>query len=369
MWNDIELLANDDTGSCRLNIDSRQESGSALYQVDTLLKISSTEKVSFNPKLFACITSEGCIIVADKSVCLLDSICQSLLLQLQFDTEVDVVDLCYEGRFLLVGERNGSVHLIHVLSRQILLTKAFLPDVGISNEQTFKRLLLEKDASDEGVYNMFLLTRRGLHCIMYFHIARINDAVESMDIGAAKGLEEKIKTCFISTKEYHTDGCLSLFLGDLTSDIHLLIGGRGNYSLSKWKMDPVQKHVRVQNLVDSGMIQGAKKLQVLDNLLFVLDEEGVLSVWDVYTMVLVWDGPCHLSDFLLTTEGDSSSSLTRQRDTNLKLIALTFPNEKQMRSLAVYSLPTMNHLYSIEVSDICTLVQIGITMDLIKFMH
>ncbi|XP_073442136.1 kinetochore-associated protein 1 isoform X2 [Dendrobates tinctorius] len=370
MWNDIELLANDDTGSCRLNIDSRQESGTALYQVDTLLKISSTEKVSFNPNLFACNTSEGCIIVADKSVCLLDSICQSLLLQLQFDTEVDVVDLCYEGRFLLVGERNGSIHLIHVLSRQILFTKTLVPDVGISNEQTFKRLLLEKDASDEGVYNMFLLTNGGLHCIMYFHIARINDAIESMDVGAAKELEGKIKTCFISAEQYHTDGCLSLFIGDLTSDIHLLIGGRGDYALSKWKMDPVQKHVAVQNLADCGMIQGAKKLQVLDNLLFVLDEEGILSVWDVYTMVLVWDWPsCHLSDFLLTTEGDSSSSVTRRRDTNLKLIALTFPNEKQMRSLAVYSLPTMNHLYSIEVSDICTLVQIGITMDTIYLLE
>lgn len=50
MWNDIEILANDDTGSCRLNIDSRQESGTSLYQVDTLLKIASTEKV----RLFFC---------------------------------------------------------------------------------------------------------------------------------------------------------------------------------------------------------------------------------------------------------------------------------------------------------------------------
>ncbi|XP_040272101.1 kinetochore-associated protein 1 [Bufo bufo] len=370
MWNDIELLANDDTGSCRLNIDSRQESGTALYQVDTLLKISSSEKVSFNPKLYACNTSEGCIIVADKSVCLLDSICQSLLLQLQFDTEVDVVGLCFEGRFLLVGERNGSVHLIHVISRQILMTKTLVQNTGKNNEKTFKRLLLEIDASDEGVYHLFLLTNEGLYCIMYFHIARINDALESMDISAAKELEGKIKTCFISTENYHTDGCLSLLIGDLTSDVHLVIGGRGDYVLSKWKMDPVKKHVAVQNLADSSMIQGAKKLQVLDNLLFVLDDDGILSVWDVYTLVLVWDWPfCRLSDFLLTTEGDASSSITRQRDTNLKLIALTFPNEKQMRSLAVYSLPTMNHLYSIEVSDVCTLVQIGVTMDTIYLLE
>ncbi|XP_075690227.1 kinetochore-associated protein 1 isoform X2 [Rhinoderma darwinii] len=247
---------------------------------------------------------------------------------------------------------------------------ALVQNVGKNNEQTFTRLLLEKDALDEGVCHMFLLTNGGLYCIMYFPIARIHDAVENMDIRTVKELEEKIQTCFVSTEDYHTNGCLSMLIGDLTSDLHLVIGGRGDYALSKWKMDSVKKHLAVQNLADSSMIQGVKKLQLLDNLLFILDEDGILSVWDVYTLVLVWDWPtCHLSDFLLTTEGDSSSSVTRQRDTNLKLIALTFPNEKQIRSLAVYSFPTMNHLYSIEVSDICTLVEIDITMDTIYLLE
>ncbi|XP_053328174.1 kinetochore-associated protein 1 [Spea bombifrons] len=370
MWNDIELLANDDTGSCRLNIDSRQESGTALYQVDTLLKISSSEQVLSSPKLYACNSSEGCIVVADRSVSLLDSICQSLLLQLQFDTEVDVVGLCCEGQFLLVGERNGNIHLIHVQSRQILITKALIQGVPKPNFQTYQKLLIERDTSDEGVYNIFVLTNGGLYCIMYFHLERINKAIETMDVGSAKELEGKIKTCFISTEEYHTDGCLNLVIGDLTSDIHLIIGGKGDYVLSKWKMDPVQKHIAVQNLEDSSIIRGARKFQVLDNLLFVLDEDDILSVWDVYTLILIWDWPtCRISDFLLTTEGDSSSSVTCRRDTNLKLIALTCPNEKQLRSLAVYSLPTMNHLYSVEVSDVATLVQTGISMDTIYLLE
>nr|DBA23163.1 TPA: hypothetical protein GDO54_014103 [Pyxicephalus adspersus] len=370
MWNDIEILANDDTGSCRLNIDSRQESGTALYQVDTLLKISSTEKVTVNPKLFAFNSNEGCIIVVDKSVCLLDSICQSLQLQLQFDTEVDVVGICHEGQFLVVGERNGNVHLIHVLSRQILITKAWILKLVVIFCTTFYVLILIYPNVLLGVYHMFLLTNGGLYCIMYFHLARINDAVENMDFSSAKELEGKLKTCFTSTEKYHTEGCLNLVIGDLTSDTHLIVGGRGDYALSKWKMDPVKKHIAVQILADSNMIQGLKKLQILDNLLFVLDEHDILSVWDVYTLVLVWDWPsCRMSDFLLTTEGDSSSSVTRQADTSLKLIVLTVPNDKQMRNLAVYSLPTMNHLYSIEVSDVSSLVQIGITMDTIYLLE
>ncbi|XP_063310359.1 kinetochore-associated protein 1 [Pelobates fuscus] len=370
MWNEIELLANDDTGSCRLNIDSRQESGTALYQVDTLLKISSSEKVSCNPKLLAFNSIEGCVIAAHKSVSLLDSICQSLRLQLQFETEVDVVGLCCEGRFLLVGERNGNVHLIHVHSRQILMTKRLVQSDPKSDVQTYQKLLIEKENSNEGVYHIFVLTNGGLYCIMYFHLEKINNAIENMDISAANELEGKIKICFISTEEYHTSGCMNLMIGDLTSDIHLIIGGKGDYVLSKWKMDPVKKHLAVQSLIDSSMIKGARKFQVLDNLLFVLDVDDILSVWDVYTLVLVWDWPsCCISDFLLTTEGDSSSSVTRRKDTNLKLIVLTCLNNQQMRNLRVYSLPTMDHLYSVEVSDISILVQTGIGMDTIYLLE
>ena len=45
MWNDIELLANDDTGSEQLPVGLGHECGTALYQVDTLLQITSSEKV------------------------------------------------------------------------------------------------------------------------------------------------------------------------------------------------------------------------------------------------------------------------------------------------------------------------------------
>lgn len=44
MWNDIELLTSDDTGSGYLSVGSRKEHGTALYQVDLLAKVTS-EKV------------------------------------------------------------------------------------------------------------------------------------------------------------------------------------------------------------------------------------------------------------------------------------------------------------------------------------
>uniref|UniRef100_A0A8C4YQF8 Kinetochore associated 1 n=1 Tax=Gopherus evgoodei TaxID=1825980 RepID=A0A8C4YQF8_9SAUR len=272
MWNDIELLTNDDTGSGRLNIGSRQECGTALYQEDTLVKITSSEKVLCNPKLYACNSSDGCIIVADRSVALLDSICQSFQMHIQFDTEVDVVGLCQKGQFLVVGERSGNLHLIHVPSKQTLLTNV--------------RNLL------------FCSILSCLHAFLFVSISNIQP--------------------------------------NLGGGLFFFKQGKGDCVLSKWEVDPSKNLVSVQSF-------------------------NILSMWDVYSLTLIWDWPLvHIEEFLLTTESDSSSVI-RQGISSLKLITLTVPVNKQIRNLMVFSLPAMHLLYSLEVSDVSSLIQSGIS--------
>ncbi|MBZ3891462.1 Kinetochore-associated protein 1 [Sciurus carolinensis] len=284
MWNDIELLTSDDTGSGYLSVGSRSENGTALYQVNLLAKISS-EKISLNPKIQACSLSDGFIIVADQSVILLDSVHRSLQLHLIFDTEVDVVGLCQGGAFLLVGERSGNVHLIHVTSEQTLLTNAFVEKANDEHRRTYQNLVIEKDGS--------------------------NEAIENADLDTAKKLQGQIKSSFISTENYHALGCLNLVTGDLASETPVIIGGIGNCAFSKWEPDSSKKGMTVKNHIDAEIIKGAKKFQLIDNLLFILDTENVLSLWDVYTLTPIWNWPSlHIEEFLLTTEADSPSSVT-----------------------------------------------------------
>uniref|UniRef100_A0A8C9GYE2 Kinetochore associated 1 n=1 Tax=Piliocolobus tephrosceles TaxID=591936 RepID=A0A8C9GYE2_9PRIM len=332
MWNDIELLTNDDTGSGYLSVGSRKEHGTALYQVDMLVKISS-EKASLNPKIQACSLSDGFIIVADQSVILLDSICRSLQLHLVFDTEVDVVGLCQEGKFLLVGERSGNLHLIHVTSKQTLLTNAFVRKANDENRRTYQNLVIEKDGSNEGTYYMLLLTYSGFFCITNLQLLKIQQAIENVDFSTAKK-------------------------------------GTGNCAFSKWEPDFSKKGMTVKNLIDAEIIKGAKKFQLIDNLLFVLDTDNMLSLWDIYTLTPVWNWPSlHVEEFLLTTEADSPSSVTWQGITNLKLIVLTATANKKMKNLMVYSLPTMEILYSLEVSSVSSLVQTVISTDTIYLLE
>lgn len=46
MWSDVELLTNEDTNTVGLSSVSKEENASGLYQVDTLVKISTANKVT-----------------------------------------------------------------------------------------------------------------------------------------------------------------------------------------------------------------------------------------------------------------------------------------------------------------------------------
>lgn len=139
---------------------------------------------------------------------------------------------------------------------------------------------------------------------------------------------------------------------------------------SQWEPDASRKGMTVKNVSDAEIIQGAKKFQLIDNLLFVLDTDNVLSLWDIYTLTPIWNWPSlHIEEFLLTTEADSPSSVTWQGITNLKLVALTTTTNKKIKNLMVYSLPVMEILYSLEVSSVSSLVQRGISTDTIYLLE
>ncbi|XP_064209384.1 kinetochore-associated protein 1 [Anguilla rostrata] len=368
MWNDVELLTSDDTNTVRLCIDSRQECGSALYQVDTLVKLSSSAQVLYSPTLYASSASNCSVLVADTTVVLFDQNFQSVLLHLHFSTVVDSVGVCQNGQFLLVGERNGNLHLIYVPQKKTVLTRAVLQKAQGDNEKTFRSLIMQEDRVDPGSYHLFLIVSDGFIHISNLQLGKIERAIEKMDIGALKELQSLIKMGFSSTAAVHTE-CHSAVTAGLANEILLIIGGSGENALTQWRMSSAEKAMTLSHLLDNRLIPGVRKVQVMENLMYVLDEENVLSIWEVNFLVMVscWS---HLSiyDFLLSAEGETAS-VSMQEGASVKLVALTMLNNSQMRSLLVYSVPSMTVLYSLDVSATSCLVQTGISMDTIYLLE
>ncbi|KAF0033894.1 hypothetical protein F2P81_013960 [Scophthalmus maximus] len=272
-WSDVELLTSEDTNTVRcLGSVSREESGSGLYQVDTLVKISAANEVQTDPRLSSSSGSTWSIVVADKTVILFDQSYQTILLLLHFDifsdTDVDAIDVCLEGQFLVVCERNGNLHLIYVPQKKILLTR----------------------------------------------------------------------------------------------------GDKDNV-VTHWTMDPHQAKMGLAQSVNNNLIPGVRKMVVVENLLYLLDTEDVLSLWDLHFLVMIHCWPdLAIHDFELTTECGSASMVAQDKG-SMKMIALTKQDSSQINSLQIRFLPSMTICYSLDVSSVSCLVQTKINMDTIYLVE
>ncbi|KAL7986634.1 hypothetical protein Chor_012917 [Crotalus horridus] len=80
--------------------------------------------------------------------------------------------------------------------------------------------------------------------------------------------------CCQEVEDYHTAGCFTSATMDTANTFALIIGGVGNCVMSVWEVNPNKKLVSIQNFADSSLIQAARKLQVVENLLFVLDDKA-----------------------------------------------------------------------------------------------
>uniref|UniRef100_A0A673J6Y3 RZZ complex subunit KNTC1/ROD C-terminal domain-containing protein n=1 Tax=Sinocyclocheilus rhinocerous TaxID=307959 RepID=A0A673J6Y3_9TELE len=364
MWSNVELLLNEETNTVRLYSDE-QESGSALYQVDSLVKLSSSEKVLSDPKLYASSTPHCCIVAADTAVVLFDPGFQTVLIHLYFDTVVDAVTVCPQAQFLLVGERNGSLHIIYVPLKKTVLTKTLLkPNPSDGAETTFKSLILHETPASEGVYDLFFIVNDGFLHTSNVALGKIQRAIENMDLVALNKIQDDILMNFCSTTEIHEDGCISASLLCLGSTVHLLIGAVGVNVLSLWTMGPEQKSLSLTKLLDSVLMSEVKKIQVVDNLMYVLNKEGMLSLLDFHSFVMLCCWPDqHIEDFLLISDGNSST-ITQQDENSMKIMSLVVEENKgRARKLVVQSLPSMEVFYSLEVSSESWLIQKGISMD------
>ncbi|XP_029017996.1 kinetochore-associated protein 1 isoform X2 [Betta splendens] len=368
-WNDVELLSSEDTSTVRFGSESREDNGSGLYQLDTLVRVSSASEVKTDPRLSSSSGSNWSIVVADKTVIVFDQNYQSILLLLNFETDVDAIDVCLDGKFLIVCERNGNLHLIYVPYKRILLTKALVQTPSTGDQKTYHHLLMEEDKTSIGMYHVFLLLQNGFFHVTNLALAKIETAIGKNDVGALQELQSLIKIDFYSTVDFHDDACNTAVLFSLGHELHLMIGGDKDNAITHWMMDPHQANMCLVNSVNTSLIPGVRKIVVMENFLFILSTEDVLSLWDLHFLVMVHSWPAlSIHDFELSTECASASMVT-QDWSGMKIITLTKQGSSQISSLQIRSLPSMTVCYSLDVSSVSCLVQAKINMDAIYLVE
>lgn len=369
MWSDVDLLTNGDTNIQRSgSVAEQQGDSSRQYHVDTLVKISAANEVQGDPRLSSSSGSNWSIVVADKTIILFDKNYQTILLLLHFETTVEVFDVCHNGQFLIVCEQNGKLHLIYVPHKKILFTKTLVENKSSGNE-IFRYIIVEEDKASPGKYHLFLLVKDGFFHITNLALAKMETAITKIDLSVLKELHSVIKMDFHPTSEYHDEGCSTAVLSLLGQQLHVVIGGDKENALTDWTMDSNGK-MCLAHSVSSSLVPGVRKLAVVDHLVYVLDTENVLSLWDlnVFVMINCWPD-LNIHDFELTTECAAAASMVSQDGSDMKIITLIKQDNSQIKSLQIRSVPSMTVCYSMTVSPVSCLVRTNIKMDTFYFVE
>ncbi|XP_074641293.1 kinetochore-associated protein 1-like [Tubulanus polymorphus] len=344
VWDKIVMnFGNDET----VNFGPRQETGSYLYQVDTLVTISTDEKVQSNPTVYGHACGDVTAVAVGSQVSVFSDICHKFLLTLNFDSAVDVVCFTDDMIFLVIAESNGCIHIMDVALQKVFMSKQLLMTEDLVGKTAFNAIYFNPIDKEEGACDLLILANTGkLFQMSRIQTGTIHDALQVQDFEKLNSLQQTMTVSVMDASRYQSDKCCCV----TRSDFGIVTGGFGNDPLTFWSSS---HHKAISSVYNSNSQDGVKKcLFSHDGLhMFILDQEGYLSVWDPFLMCYVeqWRSVKY-RDILFLEEAQDIRSF---RD--LKIVGLTDAIDDEC-ILEVRELENFELIYSLHLSAFTTLV-------------
>ncbi|XP_041477806.1 kinetochore-associated protein 1-like isoform X2 [Lytechinus variegatus] len=348
-----DVIALDFGGEETANFGTRQESGTALFQVQTLATISNSNQEMVNklPHVTASSSqsqSSMCV-TADRNVSLFNDGCQVLNGAFSFDSVVELAVWVNDLPFLIIAERNGTVHVYHSGLHRILMSQKLVErNVDELDKVCFKQIKMTED--EEGKHSILLLASQNvLYRLSNVDMKKLHDVIQKGDLRSAKDLQGQIALDEIDLSHVHQEGSSDLATIVLGGHTHLVTVGRGDYVMAIWKC---QSQISVRRRMKTNMFIAGEQLincVVSGKYIFTLDVEHKLCCWNS-SLILVCAWPLKVRDFFLTADNNNNSETRPQ----FQLVMLTVPNKNESY-LKVYDLPKMHCTYTLSVGPVSML--------------
>ncbi|CAC5425573.1 KNTC1 [Mytilus coruscus] len=333
-----DLIATDFGGEETINFGPRQESGIALYQVETLATISSSDKDQLIPCTTVTVLGElACIAVQEHLAMFKD--CQQTA-SIGLDGVIDCIEWSSDGSMLMVGDSTGKLSLLDTDTGDILFSFKVVPE-GCSLK-TFKRILFSTKSDD--TTDLVVLAGNGQMLVL----TGITQDLFSADEGKiAASLKEKL----IQTRadHFHTEGVSDV----VCFDDKIVTLGCGDIAIGVWVIEDGQ--LVLDDEIPSYVFNGAGveegRVSSDGKHLFVLTDNHELLLMNTTTMTALhsWSD-IKVDQFqLLETKKIKNQSLQ-----DMKLVLLTV-GEGKTTNLMVQSLPSWETIYNLQLHQPSTL--------------
>ncbi|CAG2235523.1 KNTC1 [Mytilus edulis] len=338
-----DLIATDFNGEETINFGPRQESGIALYQVETLATISSSDKDQLIPCTTVTVLGElACIAVQEHLALFKD--CQRIA-SIGLDGVIDCIEWSSDGSMLMVGDSTGKLSLLDTDTGDILFSFKVVPE-GCSLK-TFKRILFSTKSNDTtdlvvlaGNGQMLVLTGItqdlfSAECLIislhFFSGLVVSNMKENCSFVEGKLIQTR-------ADHFHTEGVSDV----VCFDDKIVTLGCGDIAIGVWVIEDGQLVLEdeIPNYVfnDAGIVEG--RVSSDGKHLFVLTDNHELLLLNTSTMTA------------LHSWSDIKVEQFHLQD--MKLVLLTV-GEGKTTNLMVQSLPSWETIYNLKLHQPSTL--------------
>ncbi|KAL3872886.1 hypothetical protein ACJMK2_036067 [Sinanodonta woodiana] len=336
MWDILETDFGEDETA---NFGPRKETGTALYQIDTIATVSGPDKNNTQMPLIAssvlgdltCLSVNKHLFVNSRDT-------------LGFEFDLEELEWSPDGTMIIVGGSTGDLYILDAETMAIIFTFNLVPEEEKVDRKAFRRIVFSE------CYDLVILTATK-HVIVLKEINR-DLFGDEMDIRSVVG--EKLSMANAGSQ--HSVVRDVVICGD-----SIVTLGSGESIMSVWSLKDrnIILDGCVGNILDEnmGLIQGKSSSD--GNYVFTLDEKYHVCLWNINLLVPLkcWTD-IEVAEFqLLETREIKNNSL---RD--MKLVLLTVPKDG-VCNFKVQSLPDWDTVYDLQLNAPCVLAKCDALQD------
>eukprot|EP00111_Clytia_hemisphaerica_P002309 TCONS_00006511-protein len=370
-WNNIEVSCGFGGGEETARFGPRQESGSSLYQIDTVACINNVDTNTFGSPNFLCHASNSQMAVAvEKNVLVFNDTFSQHICTFVADSVVDAASWSPDSQFLAFVNRQGSLSLAHIESKQVLFSKSLVDPVERSKKCFIS---IEFFPQGNGFHEVVVVTASGLGFrFQNIDLNGLAKAVEGRDKNAAQTIQANIKLIPFGLNEVH-DEVNSAFYHKDEVGVMAFFTSLGDSVMSEWNL--YEDSILLNDMIEKSDGEvGFKKVLVTpdEQYLVVLDSKKRLSLWSRFSFIYLttWDeSPVEDFKLFITNTLHSQDNGTSKSVEETKIVLLTSPDSEKKSKLVVLSLPHFHHVYSLKLSHCVGLAEMPSNQDSIIILE
>ncbi|CAD5114300.1 DgyrCDS3442 [Dimorphilus gyrociliatus] len=274
-WNIVNC---DFAGEETFNFGPREESGLALFDIETLATISADGEVKSKPLIRGSVCKNWAVVSIDQHISLFQDGCYKFLSVLEFENVIETCAWSYDQNVIFTAEKNGKIRMFYIPRQQEIFTKQL--NIGDTRDQTFLESVITPPDDDGFCHYILLASNERIYYVSNIQINTLSEVMDYKGLPSFEDFTSSLKFGILDLSSYH----MNVTSISSTRADEIYTAGTGSHFIIQWNYD-VTNEWALSNAITTGGTIFPKIKQIIfvenEEVLLLLDNKGDIYVFDM----------------------------------------------------------------------------------------